>query len=198
MRASAQPLLPPKVLRDWFTLFVAGVPLTRVSIDTPHASEEPSPAEEAPEELLHEQEVDAYLIAQADWGAATLAKHSVPEEVLEMADHALAEQAELTPTAAEGGCALVGRMVLDLIDVTMPPPPPRPPPVVGPSLTKLAIAGKPFSGKSLLAQQLAEQHNLRVLMPQVTLPPTLTLIPTLALPLPQPQPNPNPNPNPIY
>jgi len=166
VRASAQPLLPPKVLRDWFTLFVAGVPLTRVSIDTPHASEEPFPAEEAPEELLHEQEVDAYLIAQADWGAATLAKQTVPEEVLEMAEHSLAEQAELTPTAAEGGCALVGRMVLDLIDVTMPPPPPRPPPVVGPSLTKLAIAGKPFSGKSLLAQQLAEQHNLRVLMPQ--------------------------------
>ena len=37
---------------------------------------------------------------------------------------------------------------------------------MGPSLTKIALAGKPFSGKSLLAQQLAEQHNLRVLMPQ--------------------------------
>ena len=127
------------MLRDWFTLFVAGVPLTRVSIDTPHASEEPPPAEEAPEALLHEQEVDAYLIARADWDVTTLAKHAVPAEVLEMADHSLAEEAELTPAAAEGGCALVGRMVLDLIEVTTPPPPPKPPPVVGPSLTKIAL-----------------------------------------------------------
>ena len=145
------------MLRDWFTLFVAGVPLTRVSIDTPHASEEPPPEEEAPEALLHEQEVDAYLIARADWDVTTLAKHAVPAEVLEMADHSLAEEAELTPAAAEGGCALVGRMVLDLIEVTTPPPPPKPPPVVGPSLTKLALT------------------------PTLTPTPTPTLTPTLAL-----------------
>ena len=46
--------------------------------------------------------MDAYLIARADWDVTTLAKHAVPAEVLEMADHSLAEEAELPPAAAEG------------------------------------------------------------------------------------------------
>ena len=67
---------------------------------------------------------------------------------------------------------------------------------MGPSLTKIALAGKPFSGKSLLAQQLAEQHNLRVLMPQeITQLAVKAAMRAQATPTPHPHPHPHPHPD---
>jgi len=171
VRASARPLLPPKVMRDWLTLFAAGVPLTRVGIDTPHADEEQGmapPADAPPELLLHESELDVYLEHAEEWHPEALALAPLPDELAAEvgAPGSLLDASLVAPSEAEAGCALVGRMVLDLIETTTPPPPPPPPPVVGPSLTRLAVVGKPFAGKSLLAQALAEAFNLRVLMPQ--------------------------------
>ena len=62
------------------------------------------------------------------------------------------------------GAAVVGRMVLSLIEVAATAALPPPPPPLAKSALKLAVVGRPFAGKSLVAQQLAEALSLRVVM----------------------------------
>ena len=171
-RATTQPLLPPKVMRDWLTLFKAGLPLEPPGLDTPHAEELPEgdaeggDAAPAPaDETVNTAELDAYLERSEDWAVDVLQGKQIPEEE-EAAGGALLASETLVPIPEEAGCAQTGRMVLEFIETCMPPPPPATGAGLPVNLTKVAIIGRPFAGKSLQAQRLAEAHRLLVVMPQ--------------------------------
>ena len=55
---------------------------------------------------------------------------------------------------------MTGRMVLDLIETCNPPPPPATGAGLPSDLIKVALVGRPFAGKSLQAQRLADAHDL--------------------------------------
>jgi len=92
-----------------------------------------------------------------------LSAKALPEEGA--GDGILLLNETLSPAPAEAGCAQTGRMVLDLIDTCVPPPPKAAAANLPSSLIKVAVLGRPFAGKSLQAQRLAEASGLLVVMP---------------------------------
>ncbi|KNC51004.1 KPL2 protein isoform 1 [Thecamonas trahens ATCC 50062] len=60
---------------------------------------------------------------------------------------------------------VLGDWVRDLIALAVPPPPPPPKPVLPPFPLKVAILGKPLTGKSYMARRLAQVHSMEVLTP---------------------------------
>ena len=169
-RSTTQPLLPPKVMRDWMTLFKSGLPLEPPGYDTPHVEELPegegeeaeAPAPAEADTTVNKAELDNYLATVADWDVLNLAAKALPEEG---ADGILVSDETLSPAPAEAGCAQTGRMVLDLIDTCVPPPPKPEAANLPSSLIKVAVLGRPFAGKSMQAQKLAEASGLLVIMP---------------------------------
>ena len=164
-RATTQPLMPAKVLRDWTNLFKVGMPLdAAIDVDSPHVEE--LPADELKEtnasEVLDDAELDTYLAATADWSVESLSKSRAPEGIT----GDLVEDDTLAPAPAEAGCAQTGRMVLEFIEACTPPPPVHTGADLPASFVKVVILGRPFSGKSFQARQLADVHRLQVIMVQ--------------------------------
>lgn len=172
VRQSAQRLLPPKLMREWLTLFANGVGVKEDPLTAHGPPDEGAPPAADPEAegqaiepelaeteaLLAAAELDDYLLARADWQPEALA--SVPP-----AEGAAAtELPPLAPAGGEQGCAITGRMVLQCLEAAAPPPKPPPEPLPG-GVIKLAVLGKPFSSKSEQAQRLADQFGLKVIMP---------------------------------
>ena len=148
------------------------VPLEPPGLDTPQAVVRPEgdavggDAAPAPaDETVNTAELDAYLERSEDWAVDVLQGKQIPEEE-EAAGGALLASETLVPIPEEAGCAQTGRMVLEFIETCMPPPPPATGAGLPVNLTKVAIIGRPFAGKSLQAQRLAEAHRLLVVMPQ--------------------------------
>ena len=174
-RSSTQPLLPQKVMRDWLTLFKAGVPLEPPGLDTPHVEELPEEGGEAEADAtVNTAELDDYLDVVEDWGIAALSAVEMPAD----ADGALIAPELLTAVPEEAGCAQTGRMVLDFLETCVPPPPKAVGAALPSSLVKMAVLGRPFAGKSLLAQRLAEANTLLVLMPQQLIEEALSALTT--------------------
>ena len=134
-RATAAPLMPPKVMRDWTALFKAGVPLDGpIDVDSPHVEElpeAPATALAETEAMIHAAELDTYLIGAADWSVPALSLVSVPADVA--VAEVLSSDATLHPAPAESGCAQTGRMVLECIEACMPPPLVTPLPMPSPA-----------------------------------------------------------------
>ena len=86
-RSTTQPLLPPKVMRNWMTLFVRPA-LEPPGILTPHVEELPeerrkaeAPAPAEADTTVNKAELDNYLATLADWDVLNLAAKALPEEV---------------------------------------------------------------------------------------------------------------------
>ena len=166
-RATAAPLMPPKVMRDWTALFKAGVPLDGpIDVDTPHVEElpeAPATALAETEAMLHAAELDTYLIGAADWSVPALSLVRVPADVA--VAEVLSSDATLHPAPAESGCAQTGRMVLECIEACMPPPPVSEHASLPDQMVKVALLGRPYSGTSLQAQKLVTSHRLFAILP---------------------------------
>ncbi len=142
--------LPPKLIRQWKTLFLHEQPVYK-DFEIPATKEKVAPIEEIqiiePElgpgiAVLDDAEFKDYLGGTNDW------KYAPPTESQEQA-----------PTATNGTLALIVDDVLTMAtEIT-----PIPPSVTLPqNQLKLAILGKPFSGKTSLALSLASKHNLKI------------------------------------
>ena len=90
-RSSTQTLLPPKVLREWLTMFVetpleglvesAGQMSLDAALGEATAAEgEGEGGETAAAALLHERELDDYLCAGVDWAGTRLSAVKMPSE----------------------------------------------------------------------------------------------------------------------
>lgn len=179
-------------MRDWTALFRAGAVHGEPGFDSAPRSEDsdspPAANEPATDLLVHETEVsraestsnhfqlswrspsnnlapsqlDEYLDRTGDWAQSTLATAVMPEA----ASEGPCEITAMQPEPQESGCALTGRMVLELIIQCESRPAPSSGAALPAALVKVAVLGRPFSGKSLQAQRLAEAHRLLVIIPQ--------------------------------
>ena len=72
------------MLREWMTLFVAGIPLDEVAFGPPPPTDgPPPPAGDAPEEeqLVVEAEIDEYLAQASEWAPDALAAAPLPDDL---------------------------------------------------------------------------------------------------------------------
>ncbi|KAK6179274.1 hypothetical protein SNE40_011674 [Patella caerulea] len=133
-------LLPPKLMREWTALFVAGKPL----FDKPVESSDPTPEqilEEERQQLLDEGDFMEYKNMIGEWQT---------KEGLDV-------------TGPPRDNPIVGHIVQRLFNIVHPPSPPPSPPEFQPFPIKACVLGKVFSGKTTCVQKLAEEHRLQVL-----------------------------------
>ncbi|XP_071117594.1 sperm flagellar protein 2-like [Haliotis cracherodii] len=135
-------LLPPKLMREWTAVFVAGQPLF-----------EPSPVEGAeltPEQILEEERQQ--LLDEGDF----------MEYKNMIGEWQPPEGSEQTEPPKDN--AVLGHIIHRLFNLVHPPSPPPPPPEFPPFPVRACILGKVFSGKTTCITKLAAEHRLQVLI----------------------------------
>ncbi|XP_069125844.1 sperm flagellar protein 2-like isoform X2 [Argopecten irradians] len=135
-------LLPPKLMREWKSLFVAGKPLFEQA--PPVESTEPTPEqilEDERQQLLDEGDFMEYKNMTGEWQPP--------------------EGCEVTKPPRDN--PIVGHIIQRLFNMVHPPSPPPPPPEFPPFPIRACILGKVFSGKTTVVKKLADEHRLMVL-----------------------------------
>lgn len=142
--------LPLKLTRQWKTLFLHEQPVYK-EFEIPADKEKVAPKEELqqiePElglgaALLDDAEFKEYLGGLNEW------------------TYTLASESQEPPTPASNAALAV--IVDDVLAMSTDVKPVEPSVTLPHGQMKLAILGKPFSGKSSLASSLAVQHNLKI------------------------------------
>ena len=131
-------LVPRSEMREWVNLFVKGTPLYVPYVDPVPTEEDVENLADTEAKVLNGVAYAEYLDCRGQW--------TLPD----------AEGGVVDPNPVLGS-------VIAQIDVDQnPPPEPFYPPSFG-FRTRLAIVGKPYSGKTTLARTFAEKHRLTIL-----------------------------------
>lgn len=131
-------LVPRSEMRGWVNLFVQGAPLYVPHVDPLPTEEEVENLADTEAKVLNDVTYAEYLDCRGQWALQD----------------------------AEGGAVdpnpVLGSVVAQIDVDRNPPPEPFYPPSFG-FRTRVAIVGKPYSGKTTLARAFAEKHRLTVL-----------------------------------
>ncbi|XP_071954486.1 sperm flagellar protein 2-like isoform X2 [Antedon mediterranea] len=143
-RELTEKLLPPKLMREWKTLFVEGKPLHKPAKvtegDEVEESSEDQKIEEDRQLLLDEGDFMEYKSMVGEWQ---------PPEDSEV----------VTPQPN----AVLGHILARLFNIVHPPTPPPEVPEMPSFPVKACFLGKNFAGKSVAAKRMSEKHGLEVL-----------------------------------
>lgn len=171
-REDAGQVLPARVWREMSTVFVSGADVHRPSgsgttragapAEAEGAAESmvslaPTPASEDPRPVsaMDDEDVTLYLDGAGDWR---------PDRLIDAAGPVVSE-AELQVAPGEGKTMLLGETLYAIIDAAAPPPPPPPPRLGEARQLRVAIVGRPFSGKTRTALSVASALNLELILP---------------------------------
>ncbi|XP_065828319.1 sperm flagellar protein 2-like isoform X2 [Oscarella lobularis] len=143
-RKLTEQLIPPKMMREWKTLFLNGLPIYETISEKASTTEE----QKTQPDTLDELDFSEYKTTTGEWH---------PSQDLLNIQSSLKEN------------VILGHVVQKLYSIVYPPDVKPPPPTFPEFPIKACFLGKSFSGKTTIVNQLASRHRLRALTMTVLL-----------------------------